>query len=106
MSEKMVDEDSDNLRGPDAAIEVVVVVVIAVGRETSLEQEAVLSVALLERRRLNGLRWASDAMELRRFMEARLESEEGAASLDRDFREGMLVPYKKDWLIVDGLVLV
>jgi hypothetical protein len=33
-------------------------------------------------------------MELRRFMEVRLESEDGATSLERDLRDGMLLPFE------------
>lgn len=51
-SEKKVDEDSEGLRDSDGAA----MVVEPEGREISLEKEAVLSVALLERRRLKGLR--------------------------------------------------
>jgi hypothetical protein len=50
-----------------------------------------LSDALLERRRWNGLRCAREAIELRRFIELRRESEEGVTSLERDFREGISV---------------
>lgn len=70
------------------------VVVEPEGRETSLDKEAVLSVALFERLRLKGLRWAKDAMELRRLTEVRLDSEDGATSLDKDLRVGILVPFE------------
>ena len=68
LSENTVDEDSDGLRELVAAMFVEVS-----GRETSLEREVMLSDALLERRRWNGLRCAREAMELRRFMELRHE---------------------------------
>jgi hypothetical protein len=84
----MVDEDSDGLRELDD----VAAVVGAEGWELSLQREVMLSEALLERRRWKGLRWASEAMELRRFIEVRLESEDGATSLERDLRDGMLLP--------------
>jgi hypothetical protein len=35
-------------------------------------------------------------MELRRFMELRRDSDDGATSLERDFREGILLPF--GWL--------
>ena len=89
LSENTVDEDSEGLRELEAAI----IVVDAVGRETSLESELMLSDALSERRRWNGLRCAREAMELSRFMELRRDSEEGATSLERDLREGILVPF-------------
>ena len=89
LSENTVDEDSEGLRELGATK----VVVIAVGRETSLEREVMLSDALLERRRWNGLRCAREAMELRRFMELRRDSDEGATSLERDLRDGILVPF-------------
>jgi hypothetical protein len=92
LSENTVDEDSEGLRELGATK----VVVIAVGRETSLEREVMLSDALLERRRWNGLRCAREAMELRRFMELRRDSDEGATSLERDLRDGILVPFG-DW---------
>ena len=88
-SENTVGEDSDGLRELVTAI----VVVDVNGRETSLEREVMLSDALLERRRWNGLRCAREAMELRRFMELRRDSDEGATSLERDFRVGILVPF-------------
>lgn len=68
-------------------------VVAADGGETSLDSEVMLSDALLERRRWKGLRCAREAIELRRFIELRRESEEGATSLERDLREGILVPF-------------
>jgi hypothetical protein len=92
LSENTVDEDSEGLR----ELGTTKVVVIAVGRETSLEREVMLSDALLERRRWNGLRCAREAMELRRFMELRRDSDEGATSLERDLRDGILVPFG-DW---------
>ena len=88
-SENTVGEDSDGLRELVTAI----VVVDVNGRETSLEREVMLSDALLERRRWNGLRCAREAMELRRFMELRRDSDEGATSLERYFRVGILVPF-------------
>jgi hypothetical protein len=90
LSENTVDEDSEGLRELEAAI----IVVDAVGRETSLESELMLSDALSERRRWNGLRCAREAMELSRFMELRRDSDEGATSLERDLREGILVPFE------------
>ena len=89
LSEKTVDEDSDGLRELGAAT----VVVEADGRDISLEREVMLSDALLERRRLNGLRRAKEAMELSRFIELRRDSDEGATSLERDFWGGILVPF-------------
>lgn len=53
VSEKWVGDDSEGLRELDA---VTVVVVVAEGREMSLERELTLSEALLERRRWKGLR--------------------------------------------------
>ena len=88
-SENTVGEDSDGLRELGTAV----VVVEAKGRDMSLERESMLSDALLERRRWNGLRCAREAMELRRFMELRRDSDEGATSLERDFRVGILVPF-------------
>lgn len=70
------------------------VVVEADGRETSLDKEAVLSVALFERLRLKGLRCAKDAIELRRLTEVRLDSDDGATSLDRDLRVGIVMPFE------------
>jgi hypothetical protein len=61
-----------------------------------------LSEALLERRRWKGLRWASEAMELRRFIEVRLDSEDGATSLERDLRDGMLLPFELSLTEDDG----
>lgn len=84
-SENTVDEDSDGLRELGMAT----VVVRADGRETSLEREVMLSDALLERRRWNGLRCAREAMELSRFIELRRDSDEGATSLERDLRDGI-----------------
>jgi hypothetical protein len=95
-----IDEDSDGLRELSA----VTVVVEADGRETLLDKEAMLSDALLERRRLNGLRWAKEAIELRRFIELRRESEEGVASLERDLREGILVTF--EWLEIMDVEVV
>jgi len=86
----MVDEDSDGLRELDE----VAAVVAADGRELSLQRELMLSEALLERRRLKGLRWAREAMELRRFIEVRRDSEDGATSLERDLCDGMLLPFE------------
>lgn len=86
----MVEEDSDGLRELDD----VAAVVGAEARELSLQREVMLSEALLERRRWKGLlKCAREAMELRRFMEVRLESEDGATSLERDLRDGMLLPF-------------
>lgn len=93
-SENTVDEDSDGLRELGMAT----VVVRADGRETSLENEVMLSDALLERRRWNGLRCAREAMELSRFMELRRDSDEGATSLERDLRDGIVVPFGVWWL--------
>jgi hypothetical protein len=64
-----------------------------------------LSEALLERRRWKGLRCAREAMELRRFMEVRLESEDGATSLERDLRDGMLLPFGLSVAEDDGCVV-
>lgn len=89
LSENTVDDDSDGLRELVTAI----VVVDVNGREISLEREVMLSDALLERWRWNGLRCAREAMELRRFMELRRDSDEGATSLERDLRVGILVPF-------------
>jgi hypothetical protein len=85
-----VEQDSDGLRELDE----IAAVVAAEGRELSLQKEVMLSKALLEWRRLKGLRCAREAMELRRFMEVRLESEDGATSLERDLREGMLLLFE------------
>jgi hypothetical protein len=85
-----IDEESEGLRELDAVT--VDVEAACDGRETSLDREVMLSEALLERRRWNGLRCAREAIELRRFIELRRESEEGVTSLERDFREGILVP--------------
>ena len=71
----------------------VTLVVEADGSGTSLESEVMLSDALLERRRWKGLSDAREAMELRRFIELRRDSEEGATSLERDLREGIVVPF-------------
>lgn len=90
MSETTVDEDSDGLRELDD----VAVVVGADGRELLLQREVMLSEALLERRRWKGLRCAREAMELRRLMELRLDSDDGATSLERDLRDGMLLPFE------------
>lgn len=84
-----VEEDSDGLRELGA----VMFVVEAEGRGTSLESEVMLSDALFERRRWKGLSCARDAIELRRLIELRRDSEEGATSLDRDLREGILLPF-------------
>lgn len=81
-------------------------VVEAEGRETSLEREVMLSDALLERRRWNGLRCAREAMELSRFMELRRDSDEGATSLERDLRDGILVPFAVWWLEIAGVKVV
>jgi hypothetical protein len=89
VSGMMVEEDSDGLRELDE----VAAVVGAEARELSLQREVMLSEALLERRRWKGLKCAREAMELRRFMEVRLESEDGATSLERDLRDGMLLPF-------------
>lgn len=93
-SKNTVDEDSDGLRELGMAT----VVVIADERETSLEREAMLSDALLERRRWNGLRCAREAIELSRFMELRRDSDEGVTSLERDLRDGILMPFSVWWL--------
>lgn len=100
VSEMMVEEDSDGLRELDD----VAAVVGAEGRERelSLQSEVMLSEALLERRRWKGLRCAREAMELRRFMEVRLESEDGATSLERDLRDGMLLPFGSSVTEDDG----
>jgi len=98
-SENTVDKDSDGLRELGMAT----VVVRADGRETSLEREVMLSDALLERRRWNGLRCAREAMELRRFIELRRDSDEGATSLDRDLRDGIFVPFGAWWLEIVGV---
>jgi hypothetical protein len=90
VSETMVDEDSDGLRELDE----VAFVFGADGRELSLQREVMLSEALLERRRLKGLRCAREAMELRRLIEVRRESEDGATSLESDLRDGMLLPFE------------
>lgn len=98
VSEKSIDEDSDGLRELGA----VKVVVDAAGRDTSLDSEVMLSDALLERRRWNGLRCAREAIELRRFIELRRESEEGVTSLERDLRAGILVPF--GWVRIVNVV--
>ena len=100
VSEMMVEEDSDGLRELDD----VAAVVGAEGRERelSLQSEVMLSEALLERRRWKGLRCAREAMGLRRFMEVRLESEDGATSLERDLRDGMLLPFESSVTEDDG----
>ena len=95
----MVDEDSDGLR----ELVAVMVVVEGGGRETSLDREGMLSDALLERRRLNGLRCAREAIELRRFIELRRDSEDGAMSLERDLREGIVVPF--GWKRIGDVVI-
>jgi hypothetical protein len=82
-----IDEESEGLR--ELVAVTVVVEAACDGRDTSLEREVMLSDALLERRRWNRLRCAR---ELRRFIELRRESEEGVTSLERYFREGILVP--------------
>jgi hypothetical protein len=78
-----IDEESEGLR--ELVAVTVDVEAACEGRDTSLDREVMLSDALLERRRWNGLRCAREAIELRR------ESEEGVTSLERDFREGILV---------------
>jgi hypothetical protein len=85
-----IDEESEGLRELDAVT--VDVEAACDGRDTSLDKEVMLSDALLKRQRWNGLRCAREAMELRRFIELRRESEDGVTSLERDFREGILVP--------------
>ena len=93
MSENTIDEDSEGLRELGNAT----AVVDAEGRETSLEREVMLSDALFERRRWNGLRCAREAMEameLSRFMELRRDSDEGVTSLERDLRDGILMPFR------------
>lgn len=97
VSEKSMDEDSDGLRELGA----VKVVVEAAGKDTSLDSEVMLSDALLERRRWKGLRCAREAIELRRFIELRRESEEGVTSLERDLRAGILVPF--GWVRMDNV---
>lgn len=62
-----------------------------------------LSDALLERRRWNGLRCAREAMELSRFMELRRDSDEGVTSLERDLRDGIVVPFGAWWLEIVGV---
>jgi hypothetical protein len=84
-----IDEESEGLR--ELVAVTVDVEAACEGRDTSLDREVMLSDALLERRRWNGLRCAREAIELRRFIELRRESEEGVTSLERDFREGILV---------------
>ena len=102
MSENTIDEDSEGLRELGNAT----AVVDAEGRETSLEREVMLSDALFERRRWNGLRCAREAMELSRFMELRRDSDEGATSLERDLRDGILVPSDLWWLEIVGVEVV
>ena len=74
---------------------VVVVVVVAMmdgGRDVLLVLAAVvLSVVLLDRRRLKGFSWWKEAMELRRCIELRREADDGAASLECDLCEGMMM---------------
>ena len=48
------------------------------------------------------MRWASEAMELRRFIDVRLDSEDGATSLERDLRDGMLLPFELSVTEDDG----
>jgi hypothetical protein len=85
-----IDEESEGLRELDAVT--VDVEAACDRRDTSLDKEVMLSDTLLKRQRWNGLRCAREAMELRRFIELRRESEDGVTSLERDFREGILVP--------------
>ena len=101
MSENTADELSDGLRELGAAT----VVAEADGREISLDREVMLSDALLERRRWKGLRCAREAMELSRFMELRRDSDEGATSLESDFREGILVPFECLIVVIVGIVM-
>lgn len=78
---KSCEDEAEGLR--DSVVVVVVVVVRMLGgSDTLLELAVVLSVALLERRRLNGFSCWKEAIELRRCIELRREADEGAASLD------------------------
>ena len=77
----LCEDESDGLRDPVVVV-VVVVVRIDGGRDVLLELAAVLSVALFERRRLNGLSCWKEEIELKRCSELRWEVGVGATSLE------------------------